>query len=88
MLLIKSAMDAKSSLSIRLAAPQIVMAILAITTYHVQIVNRLCSGYPWHYIWLAEKICSKDRIGKYAVGFFVVYGLVQGGLFASFLPPA
>lgn len=72
----------------RLAAPQFVLAILAITTYHVQIITRLASGYPWHYIWLSEKILSKSKVSQFAVKFFVMYALIQAGLFASFLPPA
>jgi len=72
----------------RLALPQLVLAVLAITHYHVQIITRLASGYPWLYIWLGEKIVSRFRYSGVAVQFFVMYGLIQAGLFASFLPPA
>ncbi|KAG8630614.1 hypothetical protein KVT40_002233 [Elsinoe batatas] len=36
-----------------LAAPQLVLSLLALTTFHVQIVNRISSGYPIWYIVLA-----------------------------------
>lgn len=72
----------------RLAAPQFMLAILAITHYHVQIINRLSSGYPWLCIWLAQKICKRAGYAKVAVTFCVMYATIQTGLFASFLPPA
>lgn len=71
-----------------LAVPQFVLAVLAFLTYHVQIITRLSSGYPLQYMWLAEKMYSKDVTAKYTVRFFVMYALIQAGLFASFLPPA
>lgn len=72
----------------RLAMPQLVLAILAITNYHIQIITRLSSGYPWLYVWLAQKVCKNTTHGKIAVGFSVMYTLIQAGLYASFLPPA
>ena len=88
-LLIRSSFTGLSAggLPLRLALPQLVLAILAITNYHVQIITRLSSGYPWVYIWLAGKICSSAG-GAWEIKFFVLYGLIQAGLFASFLPPA
>jgi phosphatidylinositol glycan class V len=96
-----------------LAYPQLVLAGLAITNYHVQIITRMSSGYPIWYIWLAYSLLGwskstppkKNEKRKHetkkssmwrwqyswesvAVKYMVVYGLVQGGLFASFLPPA
>lgn len=79
---------ARIALIRRLALPQIVLAVLAITSYHVQIITRLASGYPWLYIWLARRISDKHRYSRVAVQFFVLYALIQAGLFASFLPPA
>jgi len=72
----------------RLVLPQMVLAILAITNYHVQIITRLASGYPLVYIWLAERVVMDKKEAKLSVRFFVIYGLIQAGLFASFLPPA
>lgn len=72
----------------RLALPQLLLGTLAITNYHVQIITRLASGYPWTYIWLAERAVTGKKEAKFSVRFFVMYGLIQAGLFASFLPPA
>lgn len=68
-----------------LAAPQLILALLAITTYHVQIITRIASGYPWWYIWLASK---QPQSTKGVIRWMVLYALIQGGLYASFLPPA
>lgn len=70
-----------------IAMPQLVLALLAITNYHVQVITRLASGYPLLYIWLAEQI-SKSARPNWTVRYFIIYGLIQAGLFASFLPPA
>ena len=81
----------------RFATPQIVLAALALTTYHVQVITRLSSGYPVWYWWLASLILDDRRTGlmvrKWSTAFIisrwmVIYAIVQGGLFASFLPPA
>ena len=82
---------------LRLALPQIILATLALTSYHVQIITRLSSGYPVWYWWLASLILENREtslmgrewstaciISKW----MVIYAIVQGGLFASFLPPA
>jgi phosphatidylinositol glycan class V len=84
---------------IRLAMPQAVLALAAFTTYHVQIINRLSSGYPLWYIWLASMIAvpteqlqadliRERKTTQWMVRVVVIYAIVQGGLFASFLPPA
>lgn len=81
----------------RLAVPQMVLAILALTTYHVQIITRISSGYPVWYWWLTSMILDCREFGllgktwNLAEGiskWMVLYALTQGGLFASFLPPA
>lgn len=73
-----------------LAAGQTVLAVLAITSYHVQIINRISSAYPVWYMWLAG--CLRDRQkqseSRGFIVFMVLYAGVQGGLYASFLPPA
>ncbi len=84
---------------LRLAMPQLVLAMAALTIYHVQIINRLSSGYPLWYIWLASMITDMEGHeninpvkGRAAALFMVslsaMYAMIQGGLFASFLPPA
>jgi phosphatidylinositol glycan class V len=73
-----------------LAGSQVVVAFLAITTYHVQIITRISSGYPVWYWWVATCLMDKRRQGyaNVIVTFMVMYGGIQAGLFASFLPPA
>jgi phosphatidylinositol glycan class V len=84
---------------IRLAMPQVVLALAAFTSYHVQIINRLSSGYPLWYIWLASAIAvpakqphdnliRRGGMAQLIVRSIAIYAIVQGGLFASFLPPA
>ncbi|KAL2119659.1 hypothetical protein VTJ04DRAFT_6620 [Mycothermus thermophilus] len=81
-----------TSLLTSAAAAQVLLAILALTSYHVQIITRLSSGYPLWYWWVAGKLVSseeRDRVlANRIVMFMVMYAAVQGVLFASFLPPA
>lgn len=79
-----------------LALPQLVLAVMAATSFHVQIVNRISSGYPIWYLtvatWLSEAGASRsegrpDR-SQIAVRSMVMYAMVQGILYANFLPPA
>lgn len=86
----------------RLALPQLILTVLATTSFHVQIINRISSGYPGWYIMLAMALlggqdCSgavskikRALTGKaeWIVRAMVVYAVVQGGLYASFMPPA
>ncbi|KAI9851371.1 MAG: ER membrane glycoprotein subunit of the GPI transamidase complex-like protein [Thelocarpon superellum] len=81
----------------RLSMPQLLVAALALTSFHVQVITRLSSGYPVWYWWLASAVCTRQRIkvggwewdiSKWTVRWMVMYAVVQGGLFASFLPPA
>jgi phosphatidylinositol glycan class V len=80
-----------------IALPQFVLAVTAATSFHVQIVNRIASGYPTWYsmvaAWLAgdqpESSSSKnEKRSQWIVRGMVVYALAQGILFANFLPPA
>ena len=81
-----------------LAIPQSVLALLALTTYHVQIITRLSSSYPVWYWWLAHVVIEERKqvlaprnpvkVGIVIMRWMVIYVIVQGGLFASFLPPA
>ncbi len=82
----------------RLAIPQLAVALLGFTTYHVQIITRLSSGYPVWYWWLAHIVIEDGRniaapqkhikLGMVISRWMVIYAVVQGGLYASFLPPA
>ena len=82
----------------RLAIPQLILAVLAMTSYHVQIITRISSGYVVWYWWIAAAICDKEAgnercvkgpsISRATVRYMVIYAIVQGGLYASFLPPA
>ena len=89
--------DLRDKMIRMLAIPQSVLAIMALTTYNVQIITRLSSGYPVWYWWLAYMIVEdrqvailrrKVRTGTLVVRWMVMYAIIQGGLFASFLPPA
>lgn len=82
-------------LMIRLALPQAVIALFALTSSHVQIITRLSSGYPVWYWWLADMVVTesgKDGQKRCHVmvicRWMVMYAIIQGGLYASFLPPA
>ncbi|KAM0341881.1 hypothetical protein ACHAPU_009817 [Fusarium lateritium] len=84
-------LDKQCRLLVRtLAAVQTLIAVLAITNYHVQIISRLSSGYPVWYWWVASCLMDKQRqsLGYGLVVFITMYAVIQGGLFASFLPPA
>ncbi|CUS15731.1 unnamed protein product [Tuber aestivum] len=72
----------------KLAIPQILLAVMALLTYHVQIITRLSSGCVVWYWWVACMICAGDARAKWIVHWMVCYTLVQGVLFAGFLPPA
>lgn len=71
-----------------LAVQQLLLAILTLLRGHVQIITRISSASPvmlWH---LAIYINKKRDMARHAVSFMVMYAVIQGGLFASFLPPA
>ncbi|KAK0629031.1 GPI mannosyltransferase 2 [Bombardia bombarda] len=70
------------------AAAQVLLAVLAVSTYHVQIITRISSGYPLWYWWLAGSLIDGEKLGGRIVVFMVLYASIQGVLFTSFLPPA
>ncbi|PLB55045.1 DUF409 domain protein [Aspergillus steynii IBT 23096] len=83
----------RASLLLRLAVPQALLSGLAVTSYHVQIINRVSSGYPLWYWYIAHQLLGDSgekhgRIFTLAVQGAVIYGLIQAVLFGSFLPPA
>lgn len=81
---------------IRLALPQLTTAFVILLYSHVQIITRLSSGYPLIYLWLASqlvddtgaKISKRRKWSKTTIRWMVMYAVIQGGLFSSFLPPA
>ena len=77
----------------RLAMPQLLLTVLAITIFHVQVITRIASGYPLVYMWTAMDIQGQNPQSQFwssrsIVLYFIIYGVTQGGLFATFLPPA
>jgi GPI mannosyltransferase 2 len=97
--------DFPNTLLYSLAVPQLVLAILALTSYHVQIITRISSGYCIWYFWLSSLLIDasngtpleKNSYGLLrwlrvspatVVKYLMMYALIQGGLYASFLPPA
>lgn len=77
-----------------LAIPQLVLAVAAITNFHVQIINRIASGYPTWYtmvaIWMVEELDAEKSHNRsqWVIRVMITYTLTQGMLFANFLPPA
>ncbi|CAK7262597.1 ER membrane glycoprotein subunit of the GPI transamidase complex-like protein [Sporothrix epigloea] len=73
-----------------MAAIQMLLAVMAFTSYHVQIVYRLSSAYPVWYWWIAQGLMGgpRSKLSGGLVVFMVMYASIQGVLFASFLPPA
>lgn len=47
-----------------LAVPQLLLALLALTTAHVQIITRLSSGYCIWYFWLAALLSNSNTNGS------------------------
>lgn len=88
--------SAAANTLIRLALPQLTAAVVILLCSHVQIITRLSSGYPLIYLWLASKlvdgtgakISHEKKWSKGIIRWTVMYAMIQGGLFASFLPPA
>lgn len=81
-----------------LVAPQAILLTFTLLNAHVQIITRMSSGYPVWYWWLAtifvrksskrtERVRAWDR-ATIVTRWMVIYAVIQGGLFASFLPPA
>lgn len=87
--------DHPGSMLVRLGIPQGLLAVMALTSYHVQIINRISSGYPLWYWYLASGAVdslsspkANHRVLTTAVQAMVGYALIQGVLYGSFLPPA
>ncbi|KAE9370413.1 glycosyltransferase family 76 protein [Stipitochalara longipes BDJ] len=72
-----------------LAVSQLMLVMLTSTTAHVQIITRISSAFPvW--LWYIAISCreGKTLLVSRIVKFMVIYSVIQGGLYASFLPPA
>ncbi|KAI6245252.1 GPI mannosyltransferase 2 [Erysiphe necator] len=76
-----------------LAISQLILSIVTFTTAHAQIISRTSSSYPvW--IWfltsllLSQKKSKFEPLVKGLTSYLTTYGIVQAGLFSSFLPPA
>jgi phosphatidylinositol glycan class V len=76
------------ALLFRLALPQLALASAALTSFHVQVITRLSSGYPLWYLVLAQDIMDNRRIAQWLVRWNVMYAIIQTPLYAYFLPPA
>ncbi|KAI9151935.1 GPI mannosyltransferase 2 [Paramyrothecium foliicola] len=65
-----------------LAASQILLAVLALTSYHVQIISRISSAYPIWYLWLAG--CLRDNKlqtwGRGYTVFMIMFSLLNSTL--------
>lgn len=81
----------------QIAIPQLVLTVATTTNFHVQIINRISSGYPiWYLVvatWITDRRTTrsdgKDSLfPQWIVRWMVMYGVLQGLLFAGFLPPA
>lgn len=86
-----------SHLLTQLAIVQLLLTVMALTSYHVQIINRISSAYPlwyWYLVWQVLGASEDAHKIKYNMQFsatvqiMVIYALVQATLFGSFLPPA
>jgi phosphatidylinositol glycan class V len=71
-----------------LAATQLLFTVYTLTTAHAQIVTRISSASPVWVWFLAVAYAKDESIARRFVSFMVIYAMVQGVLFASFLPPA
>lgn len=85
-----------------LAISQLLLTTLTVTSAHVQIITRISSSYPVWIWYLAASMSGADGLALPNVGdiipkgltlatvgrFMVMYAVIQGGLFSSFLPPA
>ncbi|KAF2231220.1 glycosyltransferase family 76 protein [Viridothelium virens] len=52
----------RKNILLRLALPQLLVSVLALTYFHVQIINRLSSGYPLWYLWVASQLVEDHSV--------------------------
>lgn len=86
-----------ANIVMQLALMQAILGSMTLLNAHVQIITRISSGYPLWYLWLALAISGEEKSSLALsrairpgtiVRWMVLYGVIQAGLFASFLPPA
>ncbi|KAE8451564.1 hypothetical protein EG329_003637 [Mollisiaceae sp. DMI_Dod_QoI] len=79
--------EGETNVICNMAVSQLILVVLTSTTAHVQIITRISSAYPvW--LWYLAMFAREGKLPSMFVKFMVLYGLIQGGLYASFLPPA
>lgn len=80
-----------------IAVIQAILGAMTFLTAHVQIITRIASGYPVWYWYIASKTTtttqtkagsSSSSSSKWTIRWMIMYAIIQGSLFASFLPPA
>jgi phosphatidylinositol glycan class V len=71
-----------------MAVSQLILTLLTLTTAHVQIISRISSSFPVWVWYGASLVQKKDGLAPVGVRYMIMYAIIQGGLFASFLPPA
>lgn len=72
-----------------MAISQLLLTLVTWTSAHVQIITRISSSFPvwvWYIVTLIQR--GDGFWGGNMVRYMVMYAVIQGGLFASFLPPA
>ena len=70
-----------------MAVSQLLLTLITVTNAHVQIITRISSAYPVS-LWYVGSLAASSRKIQFFVRFMIIYAIVQGGLFSSFLPPA
>jgi len=66
----------------------LVFSLLILFTSHVQIILRFASSMPFLYWSAARLLLEHPRLGKWWVGWSIVWGLVSVVNWGVFLPPA
>ena len=70
-----------------LAVSQLLLTLPTFTTTHLQIISRLSSAYPvWMWFVSQSLVGGKSLSGKSTIRISIMYSLMQGRAFASFLP--
>jgi phosphatidylinositol glycan class V len=71
-----------------MAVSQLILTLLTLTTAHVQIISRISSSFAVWVWYGASLVQEKKSLAPAGVRYMIMYAIIQGGLFASFLPPA
>lgn len=86
-------MNTSQTVVLRLAIAQGILATMTLTSLHIQIINRIASGYPVWYWYLATSAWASSKplsswVFATAIQGMAMYALIQAVLYGSFLPPA